>query len=272
MSVRLLLPSFLAAASLSACAHGGPAASSFAPKSAPAAKLDLARLFKGRPGTFVVQGPDGRIARYEPERAARRLSPCSTFKIFNALAGLDSGAIPDETFTVKWDGKPGFVDAWNKDHDLQSAVTNSVVWYFQEVARRIGEERMRGYLAAVGYGNQDMSAGLTTFWLGDSLAISADEQVSFLDRLYRDDLPFSKRAMETVRKVIVVERTADYVLSGKTGSDYRDGQWVLGWFVGRLERGDGRAWTFAVNLEGEGARGVEARALAKEILRELGGL
>ncbi len=233
------------------------------------AEVDLSKPFKGRPGAFVIRGPDGRTVRHAPERAAKRLPPCSTFKIFNALAGLDSGAVPDEGFTLKWDGKPGHLDAWNRDHDLQSAMTSSVVWYFQEVARRVGEERMRGYLRAAGYGNQDASAGLTTFWLGTSLAISADEQVAFLERLYRGELPFSRRAQEIVRKVIVVERAPGYVLSGKTGSHFKGGRYVLGWFVGRLEKPDGRAWTFAVNLEGDGASGVEARALAKDLLAEL---
>jgi bla regulator protein BlaR1 len=232
--------------------------------------VDLSRFFSAYPGTFVLLEPSGRIVRHAKDRASRRLPPCSTFKIFNTLAGLEAGAVADESSAFKWSGEPKPIKSWERDHSLASAVADSVVWYFQEVASRVGLERMQLYIDRVGYGNRDLSGGLTTFWLGDhaSLEISADEQVAFLNRLYRDELPFSPRSMEIARRILVLEKTGEVELSGKTGSLLKGGRFLLGWFVGRVKKGDA-SWVFAVNIEGEGASGFEAKALAKDILHEL---
>jgi Penicillin binding protein transpeptidase domain len=37
---------------------------------------------------------------------------------------------------------------WDRDHELASALKFSVVWFYQEIARRIGAERMQSKLNA----------------------------------------------------------------------------------------------------------------------------
>ena len=84
----------------------------------------------------------------------RSFIPTSAFKIPNTIIRLETGVIPDAAFTLKWDGQTRWLQAWNRDHDLRSAFRNSVVWYYQEVARRIGEARMKAWLERLGYGKR----------------------------------------------------------------------------------------------------------------------
>jgi len=173
--------------------------------------------------------------RYNPEKSAVRLLPASTFKILNALIGLETGVIPNENFVIPWDGTPYDIDSWNQDHTLKTAFQNSVVWYYQEVPRRVGSENMRHYIDAVGYGNQDMTGNLDSFWLDGAIRISADEQVEFLKRLYRNDLPFSERSMEIVKDMMIVKTEPELHLRGKTGTAMMVDSQYVGWFVGYQE-------------------------------------
>lgn len=233
---------------------------------------DYAAHFRGyTTACFVLLDmTTGTIIRYNPERAAERVPPCSTFKIFNSMAGLQTGAVRDEHTMFAWDGRPMSRKETEHDFTLDSAFKLSVVWYYQKVATLVGVERMQHWLDSVGYGNRDMSAGLTQFWLSDSsLKISADEQVEFLRRLYRNELPFDRRAMEITRKIMVMMTSDGAVLSGKTGS----GEWgnrTLGWFVGHLTGADGHEYVFAANMEApSGAWGPKARETVIDILTEL---
>ena len=228
---------------------------------------ELGKYFQGFTGAFVLYDLSGnRTTRYNPERCAARFLPASTFKIMNSLIGLETGVIPDEAYVIKWDGTRYDIPAWNQDHTLKTAIRNSVVWYYQELARRVGKERMQHYMDVAGYGNQDISGRIDTFWLEGGLRISAEEQVGFLKRLYENDLPFSQRSMDIVKDILVLEKTGNYQLSGKTGSVQRVTPHV-GWFVGYLE-GGGKVYIFATNV-GDGD-GNKAQEITRNILQGLG--
>ena len=90
---------------------------------------DLKRFFDGYSGTFVMLDVgQKKYIRYNREQSEKRLSPCSTFKIPNSLIGLETRVIQDENFMIKWDGTKRPIEAWNQDHTLQTAISNSVVW------------------------------------------------------------------------------------------------------------------------------------------------
>ncbi len=195
-------------------------------------------------------------------RADERLSPCSTFKILNSMIALDSKVVKDEDEVIKWDGIKREYPAWNQDHTTRSAIAVSTVWFYQELASRIGEKRMREYVSRVKYGNADTSNSLTSFWLGGgSLKISLNEQVDFLSRLMRNDLEFPQHVMDTVKDIITLEKNDTYRLGGKTGSCGG-----IGWFVGFVQNHD-KTTVFAFNIKGEGANGVEAKRIALEYLK-----
>jgi beta-lactamase class D len=230
--------------------------------------LELSPFFEGYQGCFVLLDvAKDEYVRYIPERCAQRLSPCSTFKIPNSLIGLETGVISDQNHTISWDGTRYPVESWNRDHTLASALQNSVVWYYEALAAQVGTERMQQYLGDLHYGNEDASGG-STFWLGSSLAISADEQIDFLRRLHGNALPFSSRSTDIVKEILILEETDAYVYRGKTGMCMMERERQLGWFVGYVTRGDA-AYIFATNIESPQASGREAQRIAEDILRHL---
>jgi beta-lactamase class D len=236
---------------------------------------DLSAAFGTTPGTMVVvDGRSGREARHDAERSRRRMTPFSTFKIANSLVALETGAIPGVDQRMRWDSirdpRQASFPGWYQDHDMRSAMRASVVWYYREVARRIGAERMAAHLARIGYGNADVSGGIDRFWLGSSLRISAEEQVRFLRRFHAGELGFSPRTTRAVKDILVLEETPEYRLSGKTGGGTVDGR-GLGWLVGYVERGGG-VYFFAVNVDGEDFAAIRERRheVARAALRQLG--
>lgn len=165
--------------------------------------------------------------------AKTAFTPASTFKIPNALIALETGTLRDTTQHLVGDGIVREVSIWNQDHSLNTAFRNSVVWYFQEVARRIGPPQMQTWITCIGYGNQDISGEIDRFWLDGALKISAMEQVRFIQKLFRRELPCSVRSQEIVVGLMEQERPSGYVFGGKTG--WCKGEDVMvGWFVGYL--------------------------------------
>lgn len=235
-------------------------------------ETDFSRFFNNQTGCFVLYDYNNKFyIRYNLSQCSKRLSPCSTFKIPNTLIGLETGVITDTNFSLSWDGTNYPIESWNHDQKLKSAIQNSVVWYFREIARRIGEARMNEYLEKLDYGNKDISGGIDKFWLSSSLKISANEQVEFLKKLYRNNFSFSDRSIEIVKDVILLEKYTDYTISGKTGSGADTvNKTSLGWFVGTITLGN-NAYFFATNIEGkEGeANGVKAKEITYEILKSL---
>ncbi len=226
---------------------------------------------RGIAGTFVLFEPcENRWRVLDPDRARRGFLPASTFEIAHALIGLETGALADEHEIFRWDGTPKPVDAWERDHTLDSGMRESVVWMFQEVARRVGKARMREWVGLLEYGNRDIAGGIDRFWVQGSLRISAVEQVEFLRRLEEGRLPVGPRARRLVREALVVERTKDHVLRARTGT-VRRSEGGVGWWVGWVERRGRPVAYFAMNATPVAGPSREARiALSREILREAG--
>ncbi len=196
------------------------------------------------------------------ERENERYAPCSTFKILNSLIALEVKAIKDENESIKWDKTVHEYKAWNRDHSMRSAISVSCVWFYQEMAKRIGKERMAEYVSRAKYGNADTSQNLTDFWLGyGSLSVSLNEQINFLSRFVRNDLPFSQQNINTVKNIITLEKKDGYRFAAKTGSCGG-----VGWFVGFIENKENTR-VFAFNIKGDGANGTEAKRIALEYFR-----
>jgi beta-lactamase class D len=247
----------------------------------------LTRFFGETPGAFVLYDQQSkRYIRYNEARCRERFTPFSTFKIPNSIIGLETKVITDGETSHRWEPKrfpesvnwtqPPFVN-WKHDHTLRSAMKDSVVWYYRELARRVGEERMRRMVAQLGYGNQDVSGVWDSpklseaFWLNGSLRISADEQVEFLRKFYIGDLPVADRTTKIVKEILALEKTADYTLSGKTGGGMVAENRALGWFVGYVET-KGNVRFFALNMEGPNFASIRERRieLTRQILAALG--
>ena len=160
--------------------------------------------------------------------------PASTFKICNSLIGLEAGVIKDENFVIPWDGVVRQVVEWNKDQNMKTAFQNSTVPYYQELARRVGGKRMKYWLNKARYGNADTSGGIDKFWLTGGLRVTPEQQIAFLVRLFKNDLPFSMRTINIVKRIMIAQDTTGYVLRAKTGWSEQDNK-SIGWYVGYLE-------------------------------------
>ena len=260
--------SLLAALALASIAPQGVAAESWQERP------QWARYFEqaGVDGTIVVvdrrAGANSNWA-HDVQRARTRFIPASTFKIAHALFALDAGIVRDEFQVFRWDGTKRDIESWNRDQDLRSSMRNSVVWVYQLFARALGEERERDYLRRIGYGNADPSGGIDTFWLSGNLRISAEEQVAFLQRLYRNELPFRVEHQRLVKDVMIVEAGRNWILRAKTGWQARVHPQV-GWWVGWVERPEGPVF-FAINIEmPEGAEDLPKReGIARAVLQSM---
>src|SRR5437762_6807369 len=214
---------------------------------------DLAKRFadEGTVGTFVgYKTDDYLVIASDKERSGEAMLPASTFKIPNSIIALETGVVADPDKDVfKWDGVVRSIEAWNKDHTLRSAIAASAVPVYQEIARRIGAERMQKYLDLLDYGNHNIGGGIDQFWLTGDLRIDPIQQVDFVDRLRRGVLPVSKRSQELVRDILPVTKVGNATIRAKTGLlGAERGQPSLGWLVGWAEKGSQQT-VFAMNMD-----------------------
>lgn len=235
---------------------------------------DFSKTFESRNSRgciLIYDKNENQYIVYNRTQSETRISPASTFKIYNSLIALETEVASDQNFLIEWDGTVYGYKPWNKNHTLKSAVHDSVVWYFAAIAQRIGDARMHQYLDKLNYGNKNMDSGIEPFWLNGGLKISAQEQVELLVKLYQLGLPFSERSQKIVKDMIILESNTVYSLSGKTGL-YLDGDKYVGWFVGYIEANN-NVYFFATNMEKEFNNLIsnfnETSMITKEILREL---
>ena len=202
----------------------------------------------GVEGCFVLRHCQrGHTIMWNHKRFDTGYLPASTFKIWNTLIGLETGVLTGPDHEYEWDGKKRYFRSWNKNHTLRTAFKNSVVWYYQHLAREIGMERMNHYLKAIGYGNEDTSAGIDKFWLEGGMRISPKEQVDLLDKLLKGELPFSKRSIDILKEIAIIQQTDEFTFYGKTGwAQYSEKN--LGWLVGWVNQ-KGQNHIFATNVE-----------------------
>lgn len=238
----------------------------------PLPETTLQAAIGDRDATFVLIDctTSGRSV-FRPERARQPLGPCSTFKIWNTLIGLEQGVLtsPAQDFW-KWDGQKRFLPDWNRDLTLREAFQVSCVPAYQQLARQIGADAMQRWLDRIGYGDRQTSAGLDVFWLPAkgraTILITAEQQAALLVRLVKGELPFSARSQAVLKEVMRVKTTDRGTLYGKTGSGTDDsGAYNLGWFVGYVESG-GQTYAFAMNTRGSGLSGKDARTMVEAIL------
>ena len=235
--------------------------------SEPVRVVDLSSFFGSYEGSFVLyDSKNGCWHIHDRERATFRTSPNSTYKIYDALFGLEEGLITPDNSYLAWDKVHYPITAWNTDQTLSSAMRSSVNWYFQEIDRQLGGSRIRGYIDRIHYGNEHLEGGLSSYWMESSLKISPVEQVMLLKELHESGLGFSSENVRAVKDSLFLFTSEVGDVYGKTGTGRIDGLDVNGWFVGYVER-SGHTCFFAVNIAAEsGATGSRASEIALSIL------
>ncbi len=222
--------------------------------------IDLTGYFGEYEGSFVLydlKNDSWKI--HDMERAALRVSPDSTYKIYDALFGLKNGIITPEDSLMEWDGNNYPFETWNADQTLASAMRSSVNWYFQSIDERLGTAALKGHLHEIGYGNEDLSGGLSSYWMESSLKISPLEQVGLLTKLQDGSLGFSPEHTASVKDSLHISSSNAGSLYGKTGTGRINRQDVNGWFIGFVEKED-NTYVFATNIHAKEHDGGSAAA------------
>lgn len=232
---------------------------------------DLSSHFGTYTGSFVLYDLNRDFwTIYNQKQALQRVTPVSTYKIYDALFSLEEDIISAENSFIPWDGEAYPFDAWNKNQTLSSALSSSVNWYFQKTDELLGKSRISDYIQKIQYGNQDVSGELFSYWLDSSLKISPVEQAELLSRFYSNDFHFSPENIQTVKNALLLFGSDDVSLYGKTGTSQVNGQDTAGWFIGYVENKDS-VYIFVTNIKGrKEANGSHAANITLSVLENLG--
>lgn len=242
----------------------------WAPSSENISYVDLSTYFGGYDGSFVLYDRENDAwSIHDREHATLRVAPNSTYKIYDALFGLEQGVITPENSFIAWDGERYPFEAWNADQTLQSAMNSSVNWYFQTVDEQLGSSSVYSYIQKIGYGNENMSGDFSTYWLESSLKISPIEQVELLTRLQDNRFGFAPENISAVKDAICLSSSDAGTFYGKTGTGRVDGRDVNGWFIGYIETADD-TYFFAANIvAASDASGGRAAEITMSILSDM---
>ncbi len=233
--------------------------------------IDLSAYFNGYEGSFVLYDlKNDAWSIYNMEHATLRTAPNSTYKIYGALFGLEAGIITSNDSFLTWNGTVYPFEAWNADQDLYSAMRSSVNWYFQEIDGQLGASALRNYIKKIGYGNENISSDLSSFWMQSTLKISPVEQVELLTDLYHNNFGFTPENVNAVKDSICLFSSETESFYGKTGTGRIDENDINGWFIGYIETAD-NTYFFATNIQStENATGSKASEISLSILSNIG--
>ena len=232
--------------------------------------VDLSTYFGEYEGSFVLYDLENDAwSIHDKEHATLRVAPNSTYKIYDALFGLEEGVITPENSFIAWNGEIYPFEAWNTDLTLDSAMAASANWYFHTIDERLSLTRIQNYLNKIEYGNKDITGGLSSYWLESTLKISPVEQVELLKKLQANNLEFHSNNLQAVKNSILLSSVNDKKLYGKTGTGRIDDKDVNGWFVGYIETTNNTCF-FATNISANSdATGNSAAQITMSILSDM---
>lgn len=231
--------------------------------------LDESKNFGSNSGSFVMYSmKKDKYYIYNEKESRKRYPPDSTYKIYLALFGLDRHIISDKNSRMSWNHNHYPFDSWNKDQDLNTAIQNSVNWYFERISNQISKNYTSDQLKQLNYGNKNLGS-YKAYWLEDSLKISNLEQVIVLKNMMEQNNHFSKNEKKQLSSSLLIRKNENYELYGKTGTGIVNGKYNNGWFVGYVITNHDKYY-FSTHLSDEKASGENAKLINEKILKEMG--
>lgn len=206
---------------------------------------------------------------YNTDKAFLRISPNSTYKLYSALFALEEHVISENNNTLKWNGVKYPFTQWNKNQNLYTAINYSVNWYFNEIDKLTGDEKIKNYFDMIEYGNKDLSSDINNYWLETySLKISPFEQTCVLKNLFTNKFNFSKDNIDIIKKSIFIYED-NYKLYGKTGSGNVNGNNTSGQFIGFAQTKSNTYFFCCYLYNNDNATGQYAKNKTIEILENI---
>jgi beta-lactamase class D len=208
-------------------------------------------------------------------------TPLSTFKIANLVIALETGVAASSDDWRPWlpQERPAdshWPESWRQGQTLEQAFRRSAVWYFRDLARKIGSDRYRAKLSQWGYGNAAAPAGSDDFWLDNTLRLSVGEQVDFLAKLVGGRLDVGPANIAALDRASLSGTVGKVAVHGKTGAGPDDPSNAAGafsgWYAGYLRRVGGEPVVFALHVKGPSFRAIAdfRRAFALRLLTDVG--
>ena len=269
MKILILLP-LLSCLGLTACSL--PVSSLLSQSTSTQSTQAIAQLFDQAQssGVLLIQrGQKILVYGNDLNRANTEYVPASTFKMLNALIGLQHGkATTNEIF--KWDGKKRSFAAWEKDMTLGEAMQASAVPVYQELARRIGLELMQQEVQRIQFGNQQIGQQVDNFWLVGPLKVTPKQEVQFVSALAREQLAFDPQVQQQVKAMLFLQERKAYRLYVKSGWGM-DVEPQVGWLTGWVETPQAEIVAFSLNMQMRNGMDPAIRLeILQQALAELG--
>ncbi|HDB7640642.1 TPA: beta-lactam sensor/signal transducer BlaR1 [Staphylococcus aureus] len=231
--------------------------------------LDESKNFGSNSGSFVMYSmKKDKYYIYNEKESRKRYSPDSTYKIYLALFGLDRHIISDKNSRMSWNHKHYLFESWNKEQDLNTAMQNSVNWYFERISNQIPKNYTAAQLKQLNYGNENLGS-YKSYWMEDSLKISNLEQVIVFKNMMEQNNHFSKKAKNQLSSSLLIKKNEKYELYGKTGTGIVNGKYNNGWFVGYVITNHDKYY-FATHLSDGNPSGKNAELISEKILKGMG--
>lgn len=189
-------------------------------------------------------------------------SPNSSFKIPLAVVGFESGVLKSAHNPIWKPQEP--VTFLKYYHDGEQSPSSwmrwSMPWYSKILTQKLGMKKFQDYVNKMSYGNMDLSGdngknnGLTDSWLTSSLKITPRQQIEFIEKLAKNELPFSKESQikaKDLMKLMEAGSWHGWNLHGKTGSsDFDKSNIREGYFTGFAEK-NGEIISFVIHASGK---------------------
>lgn len=197
-------------------------------------------------GTFgQFDNTRGEFTIYDLSRFADSVYvPGNSFDIVNSLIAIETGIMKNDSSVIEgrgnfWDVYANISSYCSADLSLHEAFRGNCTGHFRRLAVRIGKDTMQRWIDSLGYGRRygkPVINRIDSFWLDNSMKISADEQLGLIKKIYFEQLPVKAWAQRTVSKMMLVEENNLYKLAFKigTGRNYNGHNshaiaWVIGW-------------------------------------------
>lgn len=211
-------------------------------------KIDSIFKTQNVEGCFVLfNEKDSSYLRYNAAYCDTGYLPASTFKIPHSLLVLQEDLVRDTNQVLPWDGKERNYEVWNQDQNLATAFKYSCVWVYVDFTKYISADTYQDYLHKFNYGNEKMQGPAHMFWLAGNMRISANQQIDFITKLYRDELPVDKKHQKLVKELMVLDQNGIRTFSGKTGgAKITDSEYIM-WLVGYVETNE-NTYCYAMNF------------------------
>ncbi len=180
-----------------------------------------------------------------------------SFDILNSLIAIETGRLKDGNSVIKKTS-----DSSNAIF-LKDAFRQNDSVAFQTIASSIGKDTMQYWLDSLHYGEAKIFSNDEQFWTNDSLKLTPDEQLGFIEKLYFSTLPFQKRTQQIVQQMLLQQNNTAYSFAYKTSWNVNSKGQNIGWALGWIEENK-HIYFFVINAQSS-SPSISSDALSKTL-------